>query len=812
MNKKLIKAELFKRLDKKASTKVFKIEDYCFDKQIAFIQDPNRFKDAVCSRRSGKSVSCAADLISTALNYPGDVVYITLDRKTAKKILWRTLLQIIKQYNLQAKIDNTELIITFPNGNNIYVSGAKDSSEIEKFRGLALRKVYIDEVQSFRSYIKDLVEDVIEPALTDYNGSLILIGTPGPVPAGFFYDASHSPGWSHHHWTMQDNPHIKIKSGRDPLDIITELASRRGLSITDPSIQREYFGKWEKDENSLVYKFDKQKNIIIGVPDNLQYIFGIDIGWNDADAIAVLGYSTHTNNVYLVEEWVKSKQTIGELVEEIKRLQEKYEPVKMVMDAGALGKKIQEEILQRYGMNIEAAEKTRKHEFISLLNDDLRTGAFKAVPNTRFEEDCNLVQWDYDNPEKPVISTRYHSDVCFVAGTKIQTIQGPKNIEDIKPGNMVLTRQGYFPVEWSSKTGLNKSVLRLVFSDGNTLTCTPNHPIYTKNRGFVPAENLTRYDEFYNILTWEKTREKTLLERQLFLKVRNFTDILFLREAIAEIIFTAILKEVKRFYTGLYGKTPTAPYRKAMLFIMKTKTLSTTTLRILGAYLKKNILKSIESIKEIGDGLKKTYCDLKKFESWPSSGTVARLVLSGINNTPFLGKKKTESKLQKCAQSAVFHTCATRCHREKKASVQIDVTRKIEDCKKSTMLQKNANGAVKCFEPVNMENNNSVVGLVMRETLMQKEDVYNISINGPSEYFANNILVHNCDSVLYAWKECRHYFKPEPKKAALSVDQYMKELEDAEAEEMEAALKGQSDFTDVTSWDDLGITDTIFDF
>ena len=76
--------------------------------------------------------SYAADLISTALNYPGDVVYITLDRKTAKKILWRTLLQIIKQYNLQAKIDNTELIITFPNGNNIYVSGAKDSSEIEK--------------------------------------------------------------------------------------------------------------------------------------------------------------------------------------------------------------------------------------------------------------------------------------------------------------------------------------------------------------------------------------------------------------------------------------------------------------------------------------------------------------------------------------------------------------------------------------------------------------------------------------------------------------------------------------------------------
>lgn len=413
MSKNAIKAELARRVAdrQKNNLRVFRIEDYCFDKQIQFIRDTSRFKDAVCSRRSGKSVSCAADLIDTALNWPGDVAYITLDRKTAKKILWRTLLQIIKEYKISAKIDNTELIISFGNGNNIFVSGAKDASEIEKFRGLALRKVYIDEVQSFRSYIKDLVEDVIEPALTDYNGSLVLIGTPGPVPSGFFYTASHSPGWSHHHWSMQDNPHIKLKSGREPLDIIKELAERRGLSITDPSIQREYFGKWEKDENSLVLRFNPGRNIIVGVPENLQYVLGIDIGWNDADAIAVLGYSSTTNNVYLVEEWVQSKQTIGELVVEIKRLQGKYEPVKMVMDAGALGKKIQEEILQRYQINIDAAEKSRKHEFISLFNDDLMTGAFKAIPDTRFEEDCNLVQWDYDNPEKPVISRRYHSDV-----------------------------------------------------------------------------------------------------------------------------------------------------------------------------------------------------------------------------------------------------------------------------------------------------------------------------------------------------------------------------------------------------------------
>ena len=88
----------------------------------------------------------------------------------------------------------------------------------------------------------------------------------------------------------------------------------------------------------------------------------------------------------------------------------------MVLDAGALGKKIQEEILQRHGLNLEAAEKSRKVEFIELLNDDLRTGKFKAFEDSIFQDDCMLVQWDKEskirNPERPKISDTYHSDIC----------------------------------------------------------------------------------------------------------------------------------------------------------------------------------------------------------------------------------------------------------------------------------------------------------------------------------------------------------------------------------------------------------------
>jgi hypothetical protein len=198
----------------------------------------------------------------------------------------------------------------------------------------------------------------------------------------------------------------------------------KGISDSDPGFRRETYGIWIEDLDSLVFKFNKDINIYKTLPSHsaegikltYEYIFGIDIGYNDSDAIAVLAYNYEEKKVHLVDEFVKAKQDITSLVKEIKRLQDHYKPVKMVLDAGALGKKIQEEILQRHGLNLEAAEKSRKNEFIELLNDDLRTDKFKAFDNSLFAEDCMLVQWDKESkirtPDRPKISDTYHSDIC----------------------------------------------------------------------------------------------------------------------------------------------------------------------------------------------------------------------------------------------------------------------------------------------------------------------------------------------------------------------------------------------------------------
>lgn len=394
--------------------KEFKLEDFCFDAQLQFIMDPAKFKTAVCSRRAGKTIACAADLLHTALSHAeGDVAYITLNRKTAKKIIWKELLKLNKTYDLGGKPDLSELTLTMPHGPVIHISGAKDETEIAKFLGHPLRKCYIDEAQSFRPYIEDLIEQVLEPTMIDYDGSIILIGTPGPVPAGYFFEACHNEeSWKNFKWTLHSNPHILLKSKKTPEEHIAEVCKRRGVEVGHPGIQREFFGKWEYDAEGLVYTFNPTRNIFTQLPEGeMQYIFGIDIGYVDADAIAVLGYSFKDKNVYLVQEIVTKKQDITSLANQIKQLQEKYKPIKMVMDAGALGKKIQEEIRMRHNINAETAEKHRKFEFIELLNDDLRNSRFKAYKNSNFEQDSYLVQWDRSKPGKLKISDTFHTDI-----------------------------------------------------------------------------------------------------------------------------------------------------------------------------------------------------------------------------------------------------------------------------------------------------------------------------------------------------------------------------------------------------------------
>ncbi len=411
-NKSVLREIVKRKLEASEEVK-FVIEDYLFKEQLDFVRDPARFATAVCSVRAGKTVSCAADLVDTAQTHPGTIgLYITLSRSSAKRIIWADLRRIIRLFKIKAEFNETELSVKFANTSIIYCSGASDETEIEKFRGLSnVILAYIDESQAFRSHLKSLVEDIIIKRLYDTNGRCRLIGTPGPIPAGYFYDMAHSSKWSHHAWTLHKNPWIAKKSGSTVEQLIQQDCDMRGVTVDHPSIQRESFGRWVLDKNSLLLEYNSEKNHYAELPaGNYNFILGIDLGFNDADSLSVLAWSDNSPVTYLVEEIVTPNQTIDTLMTQISTLFKKYTFCKVVADTGGLGKKIVESLRIRYPIPIEAADKTRKMENYALLGNALRLGNFKAKITSRFAQDCSLLEKDTKKSTPDKIVVKGHSD------------------------------------------------------------------------------------------------------------------------------------------------------------------------------------------------------------------------------------------------------------------------------------------------------------------------------------------------------------------------------------------------------------------
>jgi hypothetical protein len=282
---------------------------------------------------------------------------------------------------------------------------------VEGHPSFTVNGALVHNCQAFRSHIKELVEEILIKRLYDTNGRLRLIGTPGPIPSGYFHDASKSDKWSHHAWTLHSNPWIEKKSGCSVAQLIQQDCDRKGVTIDDPSIQRECFGRWVLDSTSLLLNYDPVLNDYDVLPKgNYNFILGMDFGFDDADSFTVLGFSDSSPNTYLIEEIVKERQTYDQMAQTFDALYKKYDFCKIVADPGGGGKKLIESLKQRYPIPMEPADKLGKIANYGLLNNSLRSGRFYAKKDSRFAQDCNLLEKDRDKstPDKTIV--KGHSD------------------------------------------------------------------------------------------------------------------------------------------------------------------------------------------------------------------------------------------------------------------------------------------------------------------------------------------------------------------------------------------------------------------
>lgn len=407
------RSEFFALVAAEKKEPVFK--DQAFAAQTAFLEDPARMRVVLCTRRSGKSYGAGLLLLREAYETPNvSCLYVALTRASAKRIMWKDVLKTIdREQGLGCRFNETELSVTLPNGSMIYLLGMDaDEQEKDKALGQKFKAVVIDEAASYGVDLHEMVYGILKPATADYRGTIAMIGTPGNMKRGLFYELTKGQnpgepgrwekmGWSGHRWSAFDNPHMadKWKAEIEDLRLANPLVEQTSI------FQQHYLGKWTVDDSKLVYRFDYERNVFDDLPVMKQggrwhYVLGIDLGFNDPTAWVVCAYHDFDKTLYVLGSHKKEHCDITEVADQTHRLMGRFEFDSIVIDNA--NKQAVEEMRRRHDIPLTAASKTGKADFIEIMNGEFVQGRIKlhrkaAAP---LMDEYGQLVWDERSPRR----------------------------------------------------------------------------------------------------------------------------------------------------------------------------------------------------------------------------------------------------------------------------------------------------------------------------------------------------------------------------------------------------------------------------
>lgn len=188
----------------------------------------------------------------------------------------------------------------------------------------------------------------------------------------------------------EDNPSLDL------------AAYERSLAKLGPARYAQLrWGRWLRDGEGLVYKYDAGRNRAPGLRAVLPpqrgawfFILSHDYGTTSATAWAVLGWQPHDPVLYVIESFKHENMSPSEAAIISRELVKRYEPQRVVGDMSGLGKGYADEARKRLHIPVEAAPKENKRGYIDLLNGDLLGGRLKLLDgNEDLEKEWTELPW-----------------------------------------------------------------------------------------------------------------------------------------------------------------------------------------------------------------------------------------------------------------------------------------------------------------------------------------------------------------------------------------------------------------------------------
>jgi hypothetical protein len=386
----------------------------------------------LCSRRAGKTAGLVYRTAKLSWENPGRrTLYIHHTLENGRNQFFKAtsmgaehaevaLLDVLDKHGIAYQEDNVSVNVTLENGSFIQIVGCDNIAQVRKKLGYHWDEVIIDEAQEHdHDLLELLVKKTLLPTLIDTMGTFILSGTPSSVEAGLWFETINNPRYQHLHWTMMDNPIIKLEA-------IVESMGKAGYTIdfanpqnNDPLVQREVFGLQVVDHRDLIYPYSEAKNgyPLTGIPEleskTWRYAMGIDIGGanedNDRDAVVVFGWRMDDpkHEIFERECWEARQLDSEEFCERVVETYFAWRPMMSVCgDTGGAGANKDLAWMAKRMAGMEFTPKPTSVDLSTrMLNDELRAGRMKVDPKGLIARDAKLCSK----------KSTYHSDVMPAA-------------------------------------------------------------------------------------------------------------------------------------------------------------------------------------------------------------------------------------------------------------------------------------------------------------------------------------------------------------------------------------------------------------
>ena len=701
----------------------------CLNHQADFIDSKTRFTLNSGGVGSGKTYSLVLKALQLTQRYPGvsgligAQTYPLLRDTTLREFINIVPPEMIKSYN------KTEQHFKFINGSEVIFRSFDDPN---KLKSLNLGFAAVEEMTDISEEIFKMLRTRLRQK--DMPGELFGATNPGTFGNWVYKYFIEKP-------IKNSSVIYSISADNDflPEEYLEDL---REIKISNPEYyERMVMGKWGALEG-IIYLLPMAQRVTEFPAVNKMHriIAGIDFGFIHPNAFVIVGIQE--DKYYVIEEDYRRGLTSGDIIEMVKEKMCKY-PIECVYYDSARPEIAED--LAREGIPVKAAIKD-VFDGIMYVKSLIGSGKLFVSKNcTYLLREFDSYIWDAKNTVKEVPIKL--NDDCFIGETRIQTLRGNIKLKNVRETDLILTRDGYKKILLLYKKEKEVQTFKL---ENINITCTKDHPFYSINKNeFIPVHELTDNDILYTLdrkesLKCQKMKLLSIMELNLDGGLNQNMQII---EGITPVIAT-ILKKVLGLYTGIFGNAKKVRFQRTIKSIIKMGIRLITQLKIWNVCLLENIYHNI-----LNNGIEKIKNNAKliliRFVQNLSYGIVLKKGENGIVKT-------ANGLLQRWVMSLFNVSFVEMITKQNKICA-------LNQSFVRTIASRNPDGGTKltisnlCVK--NVEKNfivtNIAKQIVVQEVVHPKCDgkierkiVYNLTIQDKHEYFANNILVHNCMDAL----------------------------------------------------------------